>query len=356
MARRRRSHETRWPSWTGISLSLLLFAAVALPGQRPRIPASSVEEHENGIIEGRVQADNGRAIPTTVTLKLVTAAGEVVSERPANTNGEFEFSNLPHIAFVLTVTADGFESSQQVANLGRSGGKITLNIILQPAPQAPPPITATETFTDGQAPKTARKEFEKGEQSLAKRDINGARGHLAKAVQEFPCYARAQTDLGAILALLGRSKDAETALQKAIQCDPGYPDAYLQLGLVYNSQKNYRSSITELTEGTRHAPSAWQFYYQLGIARFGLGQFTEAEQGFLKARSFNPPQHEDIQIKLADVYLKEGQFNKAYAEMQAYLAANPQGRFAEKIKGIMHQMESSGTVQPARAETPSPQP
>ena len=94
----------------------------------------------------------------------------------------------------------------------------------------------------------------------------------------------------------------------------------------------------------------------MGIARFGLGQFTEAEQGFLKARSFNPPQHEDIQIKLADVYLKEGQFNKAYAEMQAYLAANPQGRFAEKIKGIMHQMESSGTVQPARAETPSPQP
>jgi tetratricopeptide (TPR) repeat protein len=349
MARRLNSHETRWWRGSGISLGLLLLVPASAFGQRLRPPLSNMEEHENGIVDGRVQAVNGRAISTTVTLKLVTVAGEVVSETPATTDGQFEFSSLPHIAYVLMVSADGFESTQQSVDLSRSGGKITLNIFLQPAAKAPPPMIESETLTDGQAPKTARKEFEKGEQALAKKDFNGARGHLAKAAKEFPCYARAQTELATILSAQGQNAEAETALKKAVECDPGYADPYLQLGMVYNSEKNFRASIAEFTEGIRHAPSAWQFYYQMGNAHYGLNQFQDAEHDLLKARSFAPPEQEDIQVKLADVYLKEGQFDKAYAEMQACVARNPQGRFAKKIKDIMHQMESSGAVHPAQS-------
>ncbi len=357
MAGRRRSHIARWSLATSLSLGFCLLVAAPLLAQHPNIPDMIQEDHENGVIDGRVQTENGRAVSTPVTLKLVTATtGEVVAESTTNTAGEFSFSSLPHIAFVLTVTADGFEAFQQLANLGRSGGKITLIIVLQPAAAKPPPIEAAETFTDGQAPKSARKEFAKAEQALGKRDLSGAHGHLAKAIKEFPCYARAETELGVVQASLGRPAEAEEPLKKAIECDPGFPDAYLQLGMVYNAEKNYRDSITELTEGTRRAPSAWQFYYQLGIAHYELGEFQDAEQSFLKARSFDPPQREEIQVKLADVYLKEGQYNKAYGEMQGYLTASPRGRFAEKIKGIMHQMESSGAVQPVRAATPPARP
>ena len=156
MPRRSNSHETRWWRRPGLPLALLLLVAAPARSQHPRPSISSSDEHENGIIDGRVQALNGRSIPTTVTLKLVTVAGEVVSETAATTDGQFEFPSLPHIAYVLTVSAEGFETAQQVADLGRSGGKITLNIILQPAPKTPPPIMASETLTDGQAPKTAR--------------------------------------------------------------------------------------------------------------------------------------------------------------------------------------------------------
>jgi Flp pilus assembly protein TadD len=356
MARRSKSQPTRWWVRSRIPLGLFLLLPTPIHGQRLKAPISNSDEHESGIIEGRVQAVNGRAIPTIVTLKLMTPSGETVSERPATTNGQFDFSNLRHIAYVLTVSADGFETSQQLVDLGRSGGMVTLNIFLQPAPKAPPPIVASGSLTDTQAPKNARKELEKGEQALGKRDLSAARSHLAKAVQEFPCYARAQTELAMVLGSEAESREAEAALKKAIECDPGFADAYLQLGLVYISQKNYQASLTELTEGTRHAPAAWQFYFQIGIAHYALGQFHEAEQDFLKAQSFNPPQQEDIQIKLADVYLKEGQYGKAYSEMQTYLAANPQGRFAEKIKDIMHQMESTGAVHPATARTPTPAP
>jgi len=356
MVRRSKSRPTRWRAWSSISLGIFLLLAKPLHGQRPKPPISSSDEHEDGVIDGRVQAVNGRAIPTIVTLKLVTPAGEVVSERPTTTAGQFDFPNLRHIAYVLTASADGFESSQQLVNLGRSAGRVTLNIFLQPAPKGPPPIMESESLTDSQAPKNARKEFEKGAQALGKRDFGAARSHLAKAVKDFPCYARAQTNLAVVLGSEGESGEAEAALKKAIECDPGFTDPYLQLGLVYISQKNFKASLAELTEGTRHAPAAWQFYFQMGVAHYGLGQFHDAEQDFLKARSFDPPQQDDIQVKLADVYLKEGQYAKAYSEMETYLAANPQGRFADKIKDIMHQMESRGAVHPDPARTPSPAP
>src|SRR5438876_970347 len=163
MVRRSKSRPTRWRVRSSISLGIFLLLATPLHGQRPKASISSSDEHEDGIIEGRVQGLNGRAIPTIVTLKLVTRSGEMVSERPATTAGQFDFSNLRHIAYILTTSADGFETSQQLADLGRSGGRITVNIILQPAPKAPPPVMESETLTDSQAPKNARKEFEKGE-------------------------------------------------------------------------------------------------------------------------------------------------------------------------------------------------
>jgi Flp pilus assembly protein TadD len=356
MARRSKIQPTRWRARSSIPLGLLLLLPAPLLGQRPKSSIFASDEHENGIIEGRVQAVNGRAIPTIVTLKLVTPSGEIVSERPATTDGQFDFSNLRHIAYVLTASADGFETNQQLVDLGRSGGMITLNIILQPAPKAPPPIMASESLTDTEAPKNARKEFEKGEQALAKRDLAAARSHFAKAVKEFPCYARAQTELARVLGTEPGGREAEAALRKAIECDPGFADAYLELSMLYISRENFKAGLAELAEGTRRAPAAWQFYFQMGIADYGLGQFREAEQDFLKARSFNPPQQDEIQVKLADVYLKEGQYDKAYSEMQTYLAQNPQGRFADKIKDIMHQMESSGAVHPASARTPTPAP
>jgi tetratricopeptide (TPR) repeat protein len=111
-----------------------------------------------------------------------------------------------------------------------------------------------------------------------------------------------------------------------------------------------------LQEGLRRSPGAWQFYYQLAIAQFGLKQYSEAEQQFLKVQSLNSNAPADLRVKLADVYLKEGAYDKAYAQMQAYLKAEPNGRFAAKVKTIMRQMESSGALgaPPTQAAQPPP--
>jgi regulator of sirC expression with transglutaminase-like and TPR domain len=87
--------------------------------------------------------------------------------------------------------------------------------------------------------------------------------------------------------------------------------------------------------------------------------FTRAEQEYLKAESLSPSVPAEIHVKLADVYLKQSAYDKAYAEMQAYVRAEPDGRFAAKLKMVMHQMESDHlvtAVQPSRKDSPPSKP
>ena len=148
---------------------------------------------------------------------------------------------------------------------------------------------------------------------------------------------------------------AEASLQKAIACDPGFLEAYIQLAILLNFENKYAETEAGLQEGLRHFPGEWQLYYQLGIASRGARQFDKAEEAYLKAQSINPAVPPEFHVKLADVLLRQKKYQKAYAEMRAYLRADPGGSFADETKTLMKRLESSGLVSGApHQEAPSP--
>jgi Tfp pilus assembly protein PilF len=298
----------------------------------------------NEVLSGRVITDTGQPIKSGVTITLETGSGERVAQIMANNEGNFEIPSLGKMRCRLTVTAEGFETWQQDIDLAFGTGQTRLRITLTPSKKFREIPTAAPAFTDTQASKTARKEYEKGSRALAAHQLDEARTHLERALSEFPCYARAQTDLAVILTEQHELPGAEAALRKAVQCDPGFPDAYAQLGQLLNAEKKFAESADLLQDGLRRSPRAWQFYYQLAIAHYGLKQYSLAEEEFLKVQSINPSPPAELHVKLADVYLKEKAYEKAYAQMQAYLQGKPEGRFVARIKAIMRQMESSGAV------------
>ncbi|HEV2494634.1 MAG TPA: tetratricopeptide repeat protein [Terriglobia bacterium] len=304
-------------------------------------------------LEGRVRVEGGQTTPSGVMIRLETSEGQIAAEQPANGAGEFEFSDLSKVVYVVTVTAQGYQTWQQTMDLGRGANKFIVNVTLTPLGKARPAPTDLPSLTDANAPKKARKEYEKGAHALEARNLSGARGHFEKAVEEYPCYARAQTDLALTLSSQHELAPAETALRKALECDPGFLNAYTELGQLLNAEKKYTDSQTVLQAGLRRSPSSWQFYSELGAAFYGLGHYQEAEGEYLKAQSLSAAPLPEVDVKLADVYLKETNYSKAYAAMQAYLQIEPNGRFAAKIKNIMHQMESSGVLGPAQAQTTS---
>jgi tetratricopeptide (TPR) repeat protein len=110
----------------------------------------------------------------------------------------------------------------------------------------------------------------------------------------------------------------------------------------------------------KHFPAAWQLHYQSAAAAYGQGRYAEAEQEYLRAQSISSAVPKEIHVRLADIYVQQNHYSKAYAELQAYLRVEPEGRFAAKAADVMSRMEKAGVVHasqaspvPAEAETPS---
>ena len=323
-------------SWSRLILLLLLGL--------PTLSTHRGWAQEPVILAGQVRGPDGRVVSVPVNLKLETEEGTLVQSQLVSPGGQFEFTDLSKNPYRLTVTAEGFQTLQQVLDLRTPSSRTFINLFLTPVGAAKNERGAAPSLTDQQAPKKAREEFGKGLRDFSKEKYSDARAHFEKAVREYPCFARALTQLAVTLIYLRASSQAEAPLRKSIECDPGYYEGHLVLGQLLNVDKKFVESEKILAEGLRLSPGSWQFYYQLGIAHFGLGQYDKAEQDYQKVMSFNSSPPPEYHVKLADVYLAQEVYEKAYAEMQAYLQVEPSGRFADKIRRIMQDMKAAGVL------------
>jgi tetratricopeptide (TPR) repeat protein len=331
-------------------VELLMLLAVC-PARGQEMPSGGREAN----VVGRVRTDQGTVVKSA-TVRLETEEGQRVAEQPVNSAGEFYFSYVPKRPYVLVVTAEGFEPYRQTLDVSATANDIIANITLSPLGKLASEKTSPPALSDAQAPKEAKREYENAQKALQSHKLGDTRKHLEAAVRQYPCYARAQTDLGLLLSDQKDYKGSEAALRTSIKCDPGYLDAYSALGALLNAEKRYDEAEAVLEQAVRQAPGSWQFHFQMGVAEYGLKRYDEAEQNYRKAQSLISTPEPELNAKLADVYLRKNDFPKAYAEMQNYLKAEPHGALAPRIKDIMKQMESAGVLQAQQnAGTANPQ-
>ena len=344
-----------------VTMTLVALGALSvIPAQGQHRPSteSTGSTQDTVTLGGSVQGDYGGSVTNGVVVHLETSEGMNCGDQPVNTAGYFEYVGLAKGYYHLTVTAPGFQTYQQDVSLGTVGDKLVINVHLSPAPTSkslPPPVSSS--FTDKNASNKARREYQKGSSALRDKNPSTAESHLRKAVAEYPCSVRAKTDLALLLSERQQFPASEAALRKARECDPDYLDTYNELGQLYFNEKKYAESQAVLKEGLRRSPQSWQFYFQIGADDYHLGKYAAAEKEFLKAESLNAALPAEVHVRLADVYVKQSAYAKAYAEMQAYLRAAPNGPYAVRVRSLMHQMESDGAVpsaQPATAQSSHP--
>ena len=295
-------------------------------------------------LTGKVTTPSGELNDTLVNLKLENVDGSLVGQETVDPNGRFEFDGLTRSQFRLRADAPGFQPFEQDVDLTGPRDNVYVDLVLMPLTQCAHPASELSSLTDESAPKKARHEYEKGNRAFQEQKLDEAELHFKKAVTEYPCYARAQTDLARVWVLQSHLPEAEAALKKSISCDGGYLQAYTRLAMVLNGTKRYPESEKVLEDGLRRAPSSWNFYYQLGATHSGMGKLEEAEADYLKVRSFNPVPPTELHVRLADLYHRMRAYDKAYGEMQAYLKDDPNGRFAARTRAVMHEMEFSGVI------------
>jgi len=335
---------------------LVLLAALVLLNSRPTRAQAPQGMTGRGVrtVSGQVVTEGEVAIASGVTIVVESRDGMRSNEIHPDSQGRFEIRELVRQTYVMTVKAEGFHPQQLFLDLKDGGDTpVMLKIMLTRAPSTKPssPIPA---LTDLSAPKNARKVFQQGVHSLESHHVDEARAKFQKAVVEYPCYARARTGLASI-QIAARELDAAVAnLKEAVRCDPGFPDAGALLGKVLNNQRKFAESEEILKQGLRLSPDAWELYDQLATAHYNEGQYAKAQDEWLRVMALDPAPPAELHAKLAAVYIRGGAPDKAYAEMQAYLRAAPNGRFASAFRAEMSHLGGQGGHATTSAEHAQP--
>jgi tetratricopeptide (TPR) repeat protein len=323
----------------------VLLVALGFLGSAPgQVPTTRV-------VSGQVVTEEDAVISSGVTVAVETRDGQPWAQVHPDAQGRFEVTNLYRQTYSLVVKAEGFYPLQLYLDLKGGGvGPVVLRLVMHRAPKLKA-NSAMPALTDLSAPKNARQAFRKALQALQANRLDEAREKFGRAIAEYPCYARARTGLASI-QIAARDLDGATAnLREAMRCDPGFPDAFVLLGKVLNSETRFGESEEILKQGLRLSPEAWQLYDQLATAHYNQGQYDKAQEEWLRVLAIDPAPPAELHAKLAAAYLKAGVPDKAYAQMQAYLQADPKGRFASSFRAMMPRLKASGTQGAA-----SPQP
>jgi tetratricopeptide (TPR) repeat protein len=327
--------------WLAVSLAWGPAAAA-----QPDVPQVLVS------VAGQVTTQRDGIISSPVAITVESAEGRTLAEATADSQGHFLISNLlsGRKPYWLTVKAEGYAPVQQSLDLRLASGTVTMNIVMTPVSGRTPTAAPPPTLTDLSAPRKARKAFEQGALSLAAHRFADARRDFSEAAAEDPCYARAQTALAAVLVGARELPAAEAALRKAIECDPAFSGSFVLLARVLNSQKQFAESEAEVQQGLRLSPQSWELHDQLATALYEQGLFAKASDEWRRAAELNPSAPPELHAKLSGAYIKTGEPDKALAEAQAYLRAEPDGPLAKPLRVLVQQLESGVRAQPPSAQ------
>jgi tetratricopeptide (TPR) repeat protein len=224
----------------------------------------------------------------------------------------------------------------------------------------PLPLTRVETLRQElvkQYNELAVREYEQGLRDVLKQKAESATGHFKKATQAAPAFYDAWMELGTIQKEGKHLEDAAKSYEDAAKVNPNAGEPLIGLAAVSLDQAGqleaaaqagaasakYLEAANQLKQAVAKAPWSSDAYYYLGSAFYKLNQFAEAESALQTALEKTEPR-QDARLMLVNLFLKQKRYSEALAQLNAYLAAAPDG--PQKASAVQLQATLRKALQP----------
>jgi tetratricopeptide (TPR) repeat protein len=303
----------------------------------------------SNLVQVQVRYPDGTPAADGVFVELDLEDGTVLQQSQTDSSGRCHFTPVASsAAYLVRAVQPGYLEARarldlQNTHLGMAN--LTLNPIPGQIVRAAPKdvLGPTVSAIDLSVPEPARKEYDWGQQAMAKHDLDGGIGHLKRAIDLHDQFPQAYTLLGMAYNEQKKWKDAQGVLEKALQQDPKAVEADFQLGASLNQQKDYAGAVRALNNGlelNQDAPDAAAAHYELARAYLELGQWRDAIPHASKAVVMQP----DVaswHILMGNINLKKGDGQGAIIEFETYLKLDPHGPAAASIHDMIPKIQSA---------------
>jgi tetratricopeptide (TPR) repeat protein len=216
----------------------------------------------------------------------------------------------------------------------------------------------TISMTSLQAPKDAKKAFEKAKDALKKKKADQAQKEFEKAVQLYPKYAVAWFELGMLAEGRNDVEGARKAYAEALSADGKYVSPYLQMALLSAKENKWQEVVETTDRVIKLNPVEFpQVYFYNSVANYNLRKMDAAERSAREAvkldTSHRMPKAEHI---LAVILAEKQDYSGAAESLRNYLKFAPAANDAPKVREQLAEIEKL-TGGSAKVQTePTPQP
>jgi len=200
----------------------------------------------------------------------------------------------------------------------------------------------TISATTLQAPKEARKNYERGVKELKKEKYSKAIPHLEKAVAEYPKYAVAWYAIGQAHEGMNDLESAEASYNKAIEADGKYLSPYIQLATMAANQQNWEKTEQYSAKVIQLNPIDFPYaYYLNALGNLQLQRFEQAEESAREAKKMDPGNRFNrLDYFLAVILANQSKFDEAANFMRSYIKTQPEGADITRLQEQLGRMES----------------
>jgi tetratricopeptide (TPR) repeat protein len=291
-----------------------------------------------GSIRGRVVLPSGRLIDESLKVTLLTVNGTQAWTYTEN-QGWFEFLNLTPGNYEVQIESSGanYQVVSQAVQVLR-GAPSMVTISLRDSSEAKPKTASSVVSVNelsAAIPKTARKEFMLASEAVRNHKTDEAITHLRKAIDIYPAFAMARSDLGTQLLAQGKLDEAEEELGEAIKIDGAAFNPRLNLGIVLVEKHDFGKGIEELSRAISLNPESPAAQLYAGIAYAAVAEYDEAEKHLKAAYTIGGTSYSMALFHLGQLYMNKGNRDAALKYFQTYLQVAPDAPNAQQVEKLI---------------------
>jgi tetratricopeptide (TPR) repeat protein len=209
----------------------------------------------------------------------------------------------------------------------------------------------TISATSLQAPKDARKAYDKGREAVRKKKWDEARKQLEKAVEMYPKYAVAWFELGMIRQQNNETEPARKAYAEALAADAKFVKPYLQLALLSAQEGKWQDVVDTTDRVLRLNPFDFpEAHYYNAIANFNVKNYEAAEKSAREVVKLDTQHRMPKANHLLGVLLaNKRDYSGAAEHMKNYVQYAPNATDLDLVRKQLAEIErlSGGSPAPA---------
>jgi outer membrane protein assembly factor BamD (BamD/ComL family) len=291
---------------------------------------------EQGIMQDASDMGNGSSIPGFASTDINSVM--------QGTSGHSATGELNLSGCELRASMPGYRSSTVDLSQHRSLDSPDVGtIVLSPLGRVQ---GTTISAISEQAPKEAKKEYEKGLNAAKKAKFDEAQQHFRESLRIYPKHAGAWLELGLLLQRQNNRDEARKAYEQAMAVDPKYVNPQLQLASLAADQHDWKR-VAELTDSALQLdpidfPSG---FFLNAVAHYNLGHMDVAERSALRAQKLDPGHHlTQVELLLGRILIAKKDYPGAITRMNAYLQLYPNAEDANDVRKQVSALEQMRTA------------